>query len=64
LQSIILKYDCSPKAAEKLYQHMWIYCHGIATLSATKTCFFSSEEISEMVTQVFLSLLEKVKSDD
>lgn len=64
LASIVTKYEVSETVAERLYQHMWIYCHGIATLYATKTAFFSPEEMSEMVTEIFLGLLRKVKQDD
>lgn len=67
LLSITAEYGVDRKAAEKLYQHLWIYTHGIAALCATKMCLFTGEEISEMITEVFVSLLSKlkeVKNDD
>lgn len=61
LSSITEGYALERRAAEKLYRHMWIYTHGIAALCATKMCRFTGEEISEMVTEVFVGLLSRVK---
>lgn len=63
LSSITSGYGVKGAAAEKLYRHLWIYTHGIAALCATKMCSFSGEEISEMMTEVFVSLLDKVKGE-
>lgn len=57
LQSIVDGYGVPAKTAESLYLHLWIYSHGVAVLLATRVCAFKSEEISEMLTQVFKSLL-------
>lgn len=46
--------------AEKMYRHLWIYTHGIATLCATGMCRFTGEEISEMMTEVYLGLLKYI----
>ena len=46
-------------AAAKLYRHLWIYTHGIATLLVTKVCNFSDEEIGQMLTEVFVSLMNQ-----
>ena len=59
LTSIIAEYGIARKDAERLYQHLWVYTHGIATLCVTKMCYFTSEEISEMMTEVFVSLLKR-----
>lgn len=61
LASITIGYGISEKNAKKLYEHLWIYTHGIATLCATKMCHFTSEEISQRMTEVFLSLFNKMK---
>ncbi len=47
--------------AVKLYHHLWIYTHGIATLCATKMCRFTGEEISNMITEVCMSILKNIK---
>lgn len=61
LASITAEYKIGGKDAERLYKHLWIYTHGIASLCATKMCRFTGEEISEMITEVFTSLLNKMK---
>ncbi len=61
LASIIAEYKVEVNEAEKLYKHLWIYTHGIASLCATKMCRFTGEEISKMMTEVFVSLLNKIK---
>ena len=54
-------YGIDELLAEKLYHHLWIYTHGIATLCATKMCCFTGDEISSMITEVFTSLLKNIK---
>ncbi len=61
LASITAGHGIKGKDAERLYQHLWIYTHGIASLCATKMCRFTGEEISEMMTEVFSGLLRKMK---
>lgn len=62
LASVEEGYGVGRDTAEKLYRHLWIYSHGIATLCATKTCIFTGEEISAMMTEVFTALLDKFKT--
>lgn len=62
LASVQEAYGLEPSIAKKLYQHLWIYTHGIATLCATKVCNFTVEEISNMVSEVFMGLIIKIKS--
>lgn len=63
LLSIIAGYGLQETAAERLYRHLWIYTHGIAALCVTQTCCFTGEEISGMLTEVFSSLLKKIKEE-
>ena len=58
LQSITDSYPVSHNDAIMLYRHLWIYSHGIATLCATGMCRFTGEEIGNMLTDVFVSLLK------
>ena len=58
LLSVQKDYGIGSACAEKLYRHLWIYTHGIATLCATHMCHFTGEEISEMMTEVFRGLLK------
>lgn len=62
LSSVKDTYNLSDKVSKKLYQHLWIYTHGIASLCATNMCRFTEDEISQMITEVFISLLKEVKS--
>ena len=61
LSSLQEEYEINEHLAEKLYHHLWIYTHGIATLCATKMCCFTGVEISSMITEVFMSLLKNIK---
>lgn len=61
LLSIQDEYGIDKPLAEKLYRHLWIYTHGIATLCATKMCRFTGKEISSMITEVFTGILANIK---
>jgi hypothetical protein len=58
LASIQDGYGVDEASAQNLYQHLWIYTHGIATLCATKMCRFTEEELQRMMTDIFISLLK------
>ena len=62
LNSITEGYGLDEKTAESLFRHLLIYSHGFATLCAKNLCFFTGEIISEMITEVFISLLDKMKN--
>ncbi len=64
LLSIQKDYEISELSAKKLYQHFWIYTHGIASLCATKMCRFTGEEISTMITEVCTSVLKKIQEEE
>lgn len=63
LASITAGYGLNEKDAKRLYRHLWIYTHGIAALCVTKMCSFTEEEISTMMTEIFVSLLKKIKEE-
>ncbi len=63
LLSIQNDYGINEFFAKKLYHHLWIYTHGIATLCATKMCRFTGEEISDMITEVCMSILKNIKEE-
>ena len=64
LLSIQKDYEISELSAKKLYRHLWIYTHGIASLCATKMCRFTGEEISTMITEVCMSVLRKIQEEE
>lgn len=61
LSSITETYGLEKEKAEKLYRHLWIYSHGIASLCATNMCRFSPEEISDMLTEVFIGIYRQYR---
>ena len=61
LSSVRDAYGLGETQAKNLYMHMWVYTHGIATMCATKTCSYTEDDISRMMSEVFLSLLKSVK---
>lgn len=63
LLSIQNGYGMDKNSAQNLYQHLWIYTHGIATLCATNMCRFTEKEISTMITEVCISILKKIKEE-
>lgn len=63
LDSIVDTYQVPKETAQSLYRHLWIYSHGIATLSATNVCHFAETEIDGWMTEVFGSLLIQYKKE-
>lgn len=61
ISSIVEQFKLNREDALKLYRHLWVYTHGIASLCATKMCVFTENEIGNMLTEVFTSLLTKIK---
>lgn len=64
LRSVEEPYHLCREDAKRIYQHLWIYSHGIATLCATGMYAFTPEEIEEQLTEIFKGLLQKVKADE
>jgi len=64
LRSVQEPYGLDRQTADRLYKHLWIYTHGIASLCATKMCRFTDEEISTMITEVCVSILKKIKEEE
>lgn len=63
LRSVMVPYHLEREDALRLYQNLWIYTHGIATLCATKVCSFSQEELCERETEIFIGLLKKIREE-
>ncbi len=61
ISAIKNEYGLSSIDADRLYKHLWVYTHGIATLCATKTCTFTETEISDMIKEVCMSLIKEFK---
>lgn len=63
LTSITESYHLPEPAALRIYRHLWIYTHGIAVLILSGTCRFTDDEISRMLTEVFVALLKDAKAE-
>ena len=61
LNSVKEPYGLQEEEAKRLYQHLWVYTHGIASMCATKVAIFTNEEIVSMMTDIFISLLKEIK---
>ena len=57
LRSVQEPYGLEKAQAERIYQHLWTYTHGIATMSATGLCRYTMEEIEKRMTEIFKGLL-------
>ena len=42
--------------AKRIYNHLSVYVHGLAVLFAQGNCIFSDEDVSQMLTEVFVAL--------
>lgn len=63
LRSVQEPYALDRDTADRLYRHLWIYSHGIATLCATKVCSFTPQDVGEMLTEIFKGLLFRIKNE-
>ena len=45
--------------AQDIYEEMWLFSHGVATMIATGTAKFTQERIEEMLTAVYRGLINK-----
>ena len=61
LAAIEREYDLEPAQAATIYQHLFIYSHGIASMIATGIYRFSPQEIEERMIQLFTSLIMTIK---
>ena len=61
LTSIEEQHGLERSLSQRLYQHLWVYTHGIASLCAARMCSFTGEEIGTMMTEVFKSLIKEMK---
>lgn len=62
LQSVQEPYGLEKEAAERIYQHLWTYTHGIAAMFATGLCSYTTEQLEERLTEVFKGLLLLTRS--
>lgn len=59
LKCIQVEYGFNEKMAKEVYMHLWIYSHGIASLSVTNVCLFTEAQISEMLRIAGAGIIKK-----
>ena len=64
LRSVQEPYGLEKAQAERIYQHLWTYTHGIAAMSATGLCRYTMKQIEERMTEIFKGLLTAYKGKD
>ena len=64
IEAVQKEYGLDDTKARKVYQYLWIFTHGIATLCATKVCQFGEAGISAMLDDVCRSILQKMKAGE
>ena len=64
LKSIEDGYGLDRNTSKRIYIHLWIYSHGIATLIATDMCSFTADEVSDMLKDVFVGILKKIIAEE
>lgn len=60
LSSIQSEFGVSEEIAHQLYQHLFIYSHGIASMTAAGIYHFKPEEVEGLLTEVFTALLKNI----
>ena len=58
LQTIEGSYHMSTPGAQRLYNHLSIYTHGLAVLFAQKRCVFTMEDVSRLLGELFEALMK------
>ncbi len=64
LEAVQKEYGLDDSKARKVYQYLWIFTHGVATLCATKVCQFEEAGISGMLDDVCRSILQRMKAGE
>lgn len=57
------EYGLDQPRAEKLFQQVWIHTYGVSALCAGGVCRFTQEEVSDMLTFAFQSMLSHVLAE-
>ena len=54
-------YELTDAETDKMYVHVGIYLHGLATLFAEQMCDYTIEQVGELMTEIGESLLARIK---
>lgn len=61
LENLKNAYHIEEAKAKRLYEHAWVYSHGIAVLCAENRCEFSAENINSMMREAYKGFLHELK---
>lgn len=64
MEVLTKEYGLNRNVANRLFENVWIYTYGIASLCATGMCRFSERQLSEMLTVEFTAMLRYVMSEN
>lgn len=64
LQTVENAYGIPEERARRLYNHLSIYTHGLAVLYAQRQCVFTMEDVSRLLTEMFLALKKEIYHED
>lgn len=63
LRSVMDTYDLTREEGERIYGHLGVYTHGYAAMVATGMTAYDAAELDRQQTDVFVSLLARVKGE-
>lgn len=61
---IVKEKGLSEEEARRVFRELWLFSHGIATMTATGNASFSDEETEAMLTDVYTGVLGVIKKTD
>ncbi|MCM1439463.1 MAG: TetR/AcrR family transcriptional regulator [Roseburia sp.] len=61
LNSVKVSFGVDGACAEKIYKHLFIYSHGVASLCATGVYTFTAEEVGEMLAEACIGIIKHLK---
>ncbi|MCM1546597.1 MAG: TetR/AcrR family transcriptional regulator [Clostridiales bacterium] len=61
LNSVKVSFGVDGACAEKIYKHLFIYSHGVASLCATGVYTFTGEEVGEMLAEACVGIIKHLK---
>ena len=62
VEAIQSEYGLNEQDAMLLFKHIWIYTYGVGALIASGMCRFGQNEVQDMLSREFVSMLSLIKS--
>lgn len=61
LEMVMNRYGLTEERAKRLFNHLSVYAHGLASLFARGRCVFTMEDVRNMLSEVFFALTKEEK---